>query len=71
MMIYADNAATTRLSKRALEAMLPYMERIYGNPSGLYRFAQEAKEALESARERIARCFGCEAREISFTSGGS
>ena len=71
MMIYADNAATTRLSKRALEAMLPYMERIYGNPSGLYRFAQEAKEALESARERIARCLGCEAREIIFTSGGS
>ena len=71
MMIYADNAATTRLSKRALEAMLPYMERLYGNPSGLYRFAQEAKEALEDARERIARCFGCEAREIIFTSGGS
>ena len=71
MMIYADNAATTRLSKRALEAMLPYMERIYGNPSGLYRFAQEAKEALENARERIARCLGCEAREIIFTSGGS
>lgn len=70
-MIYADNAATTRLSKKAMDAMLPYMDKLYGNPSGLYRFAQEAKEALEDARERIARCLGCEAREITFTSGGS
>ena len=70
-MIYADNAATTRLSKKAMDAMLPYMDKLYGNPSGLYRFAQEAKEALEDARERIAHCLGCEAREITFTSGGS
>lgn len=70
-MIYADNAATTKVSHRALEAMLPYWEEYYGNPSSLYEFGQKAKEALEDARERIAKCLGCEAREITFTSGGS
>ena len=70
-MIYADNAATTKMSRTAIEAMLPYMDKIYGNPSSLYSFGQEAKEALESARERIASCLGCEPREITFTSGGS
>ena len=70
-MIYADNAATTKMSRTAIEAMLPYMDKIYGNPSSLYSFGQEAKEALESARKRIASCLGCEPREITFTSGGS
>ena len=51
--------------------MLPYWEEYYGNPSSLYEFGQKAKEALEDARERIAKCMGCEAREITFTSGGS
>ena len=71
MRIYADNAATTKTSKTAINAMLPYMEEFYGNPSSLYEFGQRAKEALEDARSRIARCLGCEAREIIFTSGGS
>ena len=70
-MIYADNAATTKMSRTAIEAMLPYMEEYYGNPSSLYAFGQQAKEALEDARSRIAACLGAEAREITFTSGGS
>ncbi|MCQ2558509.1 MAG: cysteine desulfurase NifS [Oscillospiraceae bacterium] len=70
-MIYADNAATTKMSKTAIEAMLPYMEEFYGNPSSLYEFGQKAKEALESARARVAACLGAEPREITFTSGGS
>ena len=71
MQVYADNAATTKLSKTALEAMLPYFDRIYGNPSSLHSVGQEAKEALEAARETVAACLGCEPREILFTSGGS
>ena len=70
-MIYADNAATTKMSRTAIEAMLPFMDELYGNPSSLYSFGQKAKEALESARERVASCLGCEPREITFTSGGS
>ena len=70
-MIYADNAATTKMSRTAIEAMLPFMDELYGNPSSLYSFGQKAKEALESARERVAACLGCEPREITFTSGGS
>ena len=71
MHVYADNAATTRVSKTALEAMLPYFTEVYGNPSSLHGFGQEAKEALENARERIAAILGCQAREIYFTSGGT
>ena len=71
MQVYADNAATTKMSRVAIDAMLPYFDNIYGNPSSLHSAGQEAKEALESARERIAKCLGCEAREIYFTSGGS
>ena len=71
MQIYADNAATTKMSRTAIEAMLPYMDNIYGNPSSLHSVGQEANEALTEARERIARLLGCEAREITFTSGGS
>ncbi|MCQ2531423.1 MAG: cysteine desulfurase NifS [Saccharofermentans sp.] len=71
MKIYADNAATTRTSRTAIDAMIPYMESIYGNPSSLYEFGQEAKVALEDARSRMANILGCEPREILFTSGGS
>ena len=70
-MIYADNAATTKPSKAAVAAMLPYLEEYYGNPSSLYAFGQKAKEALEDARARIAKCLNADPREITFTSGGS
>ena len=71
MYVYADNAATTKMSTVALNAMMPYMTEIYGNPSSLHSVGQEAKEALENARARVAKCLGCEPREIYFTSGGS
>lgn len=71
MFIYLDNAATTRVSDTARSAMLPYFQEQYGNPSSLYAFGQEAKEALERARETVAGLLNCEAREIIFTSGGS
>ena len=70
-MVYADNAATTKMSRTAIDAMLPYMETHYGNPSSLYRLGQEAAEALQSARETVAACLGCTPRKITFTSGGS
>ena len=71
MKIYADNAATTKLSKKALEAMLPFLTENYGNPSSLYTSGQLAREAVEKARETVARCIGASPREIYFTSGGS
>lgn len=71
MHIYLDNAATTKMSEAALEAMLPYFREQYGNPSSLYSFGQRAHEALTDARERIARQLHCDVREITFTSGGS
>ena len=71
MQVYADNAATTKTSQVAIQAMMPYFDTIYGNPSSLHSVGQEAKEALENARERVAKCLGCEPREIYFTSGGS
>lgn len=71
MKIYLDNAATTKMSKTAIDAMLPYMSEIYGNPSSLHSVGQAANEALTNARERIAKILGCESREITFTSGGS
>ena len=71
MQVYADNAATTQMSAVAINAMVPYFDKIYGNPSSLHSVGQEAKEALEDARSRVAACLGCEAREIYFTSGGS
>lgn len=70
-MIYADNAATTKMSRVATNTMLAYMEKCYGNPSSLHSIGQEAAEALESARETIADCLGCTPKEIIFTSGGS
>lgn len=71
MNIYVDNAATTKMSRTAIEAMLPYMDENYGNPSSLHTAGQRANEALCSARERIAACLGCTSKEITFTSGGS
>ena len=71
MQVYADNAATTKMSKIAIGAMVDYYDNIYGNPSSLHSAGQEAKEALEDARVRVAACLGCEPREIYFTSGGS
>ena len=71
MRIYADNAATTKMSSAAAEAMVPYFSEIYGNPSSLHSEGQAAAEALLSARERIAAVLGCSAKEITFTSGGS
>ncbi len=71
MKIYADNAATTKLTKTALNAMLPYLEESYGNPSSPYSFGMEAREAVENAREKIATVLGCTPKEITFTSGGS
>ena len=71
MYIYADNAATTKMSDVALQAMLPYFTETFGNPSSLHSAGQEAKEALENARATVAKCIGCEPREIYFTSGGS
>lgn len=71
MQIYADNAATTKMSRTAINAMLPYFDKIYGNPSSLHSAGQAANEALADARERMAKLLNCEAREILFTSGGS
>ena len=71
MKIYADNAATTKMSRAAVEAMLPYMCEVYGNPSSLHSEGQAAAEALAKARETVASRLGCTAREIIFTSGGS
>ncbi len=71
MQVYADNAATTKLSAHALQAMMPCFETYYGNPSSLHTVGQEAKEVMDDARARIAKCLGCEPREIYFTSGGS
>lgn len=70
-MIYADNAATTKMSKRALDIMIKMSEEFWGNPSSLYEFGQKAKDAMESAREKIATCLGCNSRGVYFTSGGS
>ncbi len=71
LQVYADNAATTKMSATAVNAMVPYFETVYANPSSLHSAGQEAKEALENARADIAQCLGCEPREIYFTSGGS
>lgn len=71
MKVYVDNAATTKMSKVAIDAMLPYMDKVYGNPSSLHSVGQEAAENLNAARQTIADILGCEAREITFTSGGS
>ena len=71
MFVYADNAATTCVSKAALDAMMPYLTDFYGNPSSLYAFGQKAAEALQKSRETIAACLNADPKEIYFTSGGS
>ena len=71
MRVYADNAATTAMSRKAIDAMMPYFDNIFGNPSSLHSVGQVAKEALDEARATVAACLGCEPREIIFTSGGS
>ena len=71
MRIYADNAATTKMSKTAIEVMTRQMNEVYGNPSSLHSVGQEAAEILAKARQDVADCLHCEAREITFTSGGS
>ena len=71
MIVYADNAATTKMSRAAMDAMLPYLNEMYANPSSLHTFGQRAGEALADARSRMAGCFGCEPGELTFTSGGS
>ncbi len=71
MQVYADNAATTKMSEIAIAAMTECFHKYYGNPSSLHSVGQEAKEKLEDARARVAACLGCEPREIYFTSGGS
>ena len=69
--VYADNAATTRVSDTAFNAMLPYFKELYGNPSSLYTLGQRSQEACFSARETVAACLNCDMKEITFTSGGS
>lgn len=71
MNVYADNAATTRMSQAAVDAMLPFLRESYGNPSSLYTLGQKAAESLQASREAMAKYLGCDAREITFTSGGS
>lgn len=71
MQIYADNAATTRMSRKAVEAMEPYFREVYGNPSSLHSMGQRANDALVKAREQVASVLGAHPSEITFTSGGS
>lgn len=70
-MIYADNAATTKMSDKAIETMVSLMKDTYGNPSSLYEFGQKSKEVLEDARVKVANAIGANPKEIIFTSGGS
>ena len=69
--IYADNAATTKISQTAMKAMISAMENSYGNPSSIHQIGMGANDALQTAREQIARCLGCMPKEIFFTSGGT
>lgn len=69
--VYADNAATTKISDTALNAMMPYFKEYYGNPSSLYTLGQKSQEAIYAARETVADCLNCDMKEITFTSGGS
>ena len=71
MQVYLDNAATTKMSKKAICAMMDYFDVEYGNPSSLHTMGQRAKEVLEQAREKVAKCLGALPSEIYFTSGGS
>ncbi|MBI4301096.1 MAG: aminotransferase class V-fold PLP-dependent enzyme, partial [Chloroflexi bacterium] len=70
-LIYLDHAATTLVHPQVLEAMLPYFSEKYGNPSSVYRLAQEARKAVDESREKVAAILGCRPTEIIFTSGGT
>src|SRR5262245_30647590 len=70
-MIYLDNNATTMVDPRVREAMLPFLGERYGNPSSTHRFGQEARQAVEEARVRVAQLVGCDPKELIFTSGGT
>src|ERR1035437_6515087 len=69
--VYADNAATTRISNEVLETMIPVLKEQYGNPSSLYKLGSDAKEIIEKGREKVAKAIGAEINEIFFTSGGT
>lgn len=69
--IYMDYSATTPVKKEVLNEMLPYFSELYGNPSSIYSFAREAKQAVDNARDKIAKTMGANSNEIYFTSGGS
>ena len=71
MAVYLDNNATTALDEKVLEAMLPYMGQITGNPSSLHRFGRLQKDAIEQARESVAELLGARAEQVIFTSGGT
>ena len=71
MAVYLDNNATTALDEKVLEAMLPYMGQITGNPSSLHRFGRLQKDAIEQARESVAQLLGARAEQVIFTSGGT
>jgi cysteine desulfurase len=68
---YFDNAATTRISEPVLKSMLPYLKEKYGNPSSIYSLGRESKDAIDEAREKVAKALGCESKNIYFTSSGS
>lgn len=70
-MIYLDNAATTHISPEVVEEMLPFLGERFGNPGAIYKIGREAAQAVDKARERVARLFGAEPEQIIFTSGGS
>jgi cysteine desulfurase len=69
--VYADNAATTSVSKPVLDSMLPYFSENYGNPSSIYSIGRDSREAIDTARQKVADALGAQAQEIFFTSGGS
>ena len=71
MVIYLDHAATTPMRPEAIEAMMPYLDGVYANPSGSHRFARQARQAIDEARDTVAEVLGCKAGEVIFTSGGT
>ena len=68
--IYFDNAATTKLDKKVLDAMLPYLKENYGNASSIYKLGREARKAIEETREKVAKILNCKPSEVYFTAGG-
>ena len=69
--IYFDNAATTKLDEKVLDAMLPYLKENYGNASSIYKLGREARKAIEETREKVAKILNCKPSEVYFTAGGS